>query len=153
MIQNIKKSIVLFLFIQLLCCCSDDNEHIEGEVYANKYEFVGSSYSHQWTLQGTSSDFKVVITFNTDSTFTFTPIKVETGEIRAEPGKGKYKVGDDGHIYFINFKGYNTKIRGYEFTLYEAVFEDFNVSLLKVKRRIDFSKNDYRVDWSSFHKE
>lgn len=141
------------IFIQLMCCCSDDSEQIEGEEYANKYAFVGSSYSHQWTLQNTTSDFKVVITFDTDSTFTFTPIKVATGEIRATPGTGKYRVGDDGHIYFLDFVKYNTKIRGYKFTLYEGVFDDYNVSLLKVKRRIDFSDDDFRVDWSSFHKE
>ena len=77
------------------------------------YPFVGKTYVHQWTLQNTTLDFKYVLHFSTDSTFSLNPIKVDTGEsMRDKPAEGMYEVKADGTIEFYGVSLYLTRIRG-----------------------------------------
>ena len=62
--------------VAFISCSSDDDDDDFG--HHAKYSFVGKDYVYQWTLQNTTTPFKYVLHFSTDSTFTFIPVNVET---------------------------------------------------------------------------
>lgn len=128
--------------------CSSDDEDDFG--YKAKYPFVGKTYVYQWTLQNTGHDFQYVIHFSTDSTFTLTPIKVETGEsLRDHPAEGRYEFGEDRTLVFTGVNSYLTKIKGQRITLYKGIFSE-DYSKLEVYRHLKFNSGNGRTDWVDF---
>lgn len=139
--------ILLFVGINFIACSSDNDDDFG---HTAKYSFVGKTYIYQWTLQNTSADFQYVIRFLTDSTFTLTPIKVETGEsLRDHPAEGYYEVGEDGTLFFSGVGSYLTKIRGQRITLYKGIFSE-DYSKLEVYRYLQFNSGKGRTDWIDF---
>lgn len=144
----VKTTLLICLGINVMSCSSDDEDDFGHHA---KYPFVGSTYVYQWTLQNTSSDFQYVLHFATDSTFTLTPIRVETGEsMRDEPASGQYEVGEDGTLAFWGVSGYLTRIRGQRITLYKGRFTSEERKKLEVYRHLSFNTGNSRTDWITF---
>lgn len=119
-----------------------------------KYSFVGDTYVHQWTLQNTNADFQYVLHFATDSTFTLTPIRVETGEsMRDKPAEGMYIVDNDGNFVFAGVNSYLTRIRGQRITLYRGKFDTDSHEVLSIDRYLEFNTGNSRRDWIDFYKK
>lgn len=142
--------VVVALSSMFVASCSSDDEDDFG--HHAKYSFVGKTYVYQWTLQNTTMDYQYVLHFSTDSTFTLTPIKVETGEsMRDKPAEGMYVVKADGMLEFSGVASYLTKIRGQRITLYKGKFANNEQKVLKVYRHLEFNTGNSRTDWVDFH--
>lgn len=145
-------SIQLLLVLVLTCvgvaaCSSDDEDDFGNKA---KYSFVGKTYINEYTLQNTSWDFQNIIHFSTDSTFTFSSLKLETNEYTATPKEGRFVVGNDGIITFYGVSRYNTHVWSRRVTLYQGKFKDESQSLLQVQRYIEFDTGNSRTDWIDF---
>lgn len=138
-------AILLLAGFGLTACSSDDSG--SGAFYP----FVNKTYVYQWTLQNTSMDFQYVLHFTSDSTFTLSPIKVETGESRRdEPAQGKYEVNEDGLLMFSGVNSYYTNIKGQRLTLFKGEFSE-DMKVLKVYRLLLFNSGKTRYSWIDFN--
>ena len=129
--------------VAFISCSSDDDDDDFG--HHAKYSFVGKDYVYQWTLQNTTTPFKYVLHFSTDSTFTFIPVNVETEKpTRNKPAEGSYEVKADGTLEFTGVYLWPTNI-----TLYRAKFIGDDIKTMKVYRELVFTKSS-RVDWVDY---
>lgn len=128
----------------IMACSGDDDDN-------HKYPFVGKAYVYQWTLQNTTSDYRYVLYFSSDSTFTFTPIKVETGESTRQAKEGMYEVESDGRINFSGVVSCKTNIKGQKITLYQGKFKSTEYKQLSVYRFLEFNTGNKRTDWIDFN--
>lgn len=136
---------LVVLFIAFSSCNKDDEDDFGHHA---KYPFVGNTYVRQWTLQNTTNEYQFVVHFSTDSTFTLTSIKVETGEkMNEQPAEGKYVVEEDGSLTFSGVVSYNTKIKGRALTFYQGKFENDDQKTLKIYGRVEFSSGNSNVGW------
>ena len=134
--------------VAFISCSSDDDDDDFG--HHAKYSFVGKDYVYQWTLQNTTTPFKYVLHFSTDSTFTFIPVNVETEKpTRNKPAEGSYEVKADGTLEFTGAYLWLTNIRNQHITLYRAKFIGDDIKTMKVYRVLVFTKSS-RVDWVDY---
>lgn len=148
-ICNLQILIMATMLSVAFVSCSGDDEDDFG--HHSKYSFVGKTYIYQWTLQNTDRDYQYVLYFSTDSTFTLSPVKVETGEaMRNTPAEGSYEVQDDGTLEFFGVNQYLTRIKGQRITLYKGRFKTEDQKILEVYRYLRFNTGNSRTDWIDF---
>ena len=142
----------LALCLYVFTSCSDDDDTIENGIYVSsgKYAFVGRTYEYIWTLQNTTTQYSFVISFPSDSTYTFEPFNYDTGESKRTKVEESYYVDEDGVINFYGLSEYKTNIKGYRITLYKAYFSDDDITTMHVYRRLLFSSGNSRSDWVDF---